>query len=91
MSFLKNKQKCNKKYINLYNNKWNSKYLEVDNSLNKKECVKIRRKVLKINKLSYNTNKGFYEDIYKKKSRIIFAFYISFDLFSNFIYWREQL
>lgn len=54
--------------------KWNSKYLENDNNLKKKECVKIRRSILNINKLSYNTNNNFYESIYKKNCENVIGF-----------------
>lgn len=76
--FLRNTNiKVNKRFIN-YNNynkrKWNSKYLESNTNLSKKGCVKLRREILNLNKLSYETSNNFYEDIYKKNCENVIGF-----------------
>ena len=55
-------------------NKWNSKYLENDNNLQKIDCVKFRRKILNLNKLSYKTEHNFYNNIYKKNCENVIGF-----------------
>ena len=50
--FLRNRKsiKMSKRFMNIHNPKWNSKYLESDSSLSKKECVKLRRNMLNLKK-----------------------------------------
>ena len=72
--FLRNGKKINKKFLHHKKQKWNSKYLEGSTDLNKKECVKLRREILNINNLSYNTSNNFYDDIYKKNCENVIGF-----------------
>ena len=74
--FLRNTKsiRMSKRFINVQKQKWNSKYLESDTNLNKKECVKIRREILHLNRLSYKTSNIFYEDIYKKNCENVVGF-----------------
>lgn len=56
-----------------YSSQWSSKYLE-KSIKSKLECVKIRRSILNVNDLSYNTNCSFYDNIYKKNCENVIGF-----------------
>ena len=64
----------NKRFISTDKTKWSSKYLEFDNKYNKLDCIKMRRDILDIEKLSYDTNINFYKDIYKKNCENVIGF-----------------
>jgi hydroxymethylglutaryl-CoA reductase (NADPH) len=68
------KKLYNKRFISLDKKRWGSKYLESQDKFNKLECVKMRREMLGIENLSYNTNHNFYQDIYKKNCENVIGF-----------------